>query len=73
MTRPLNLTVMYCFVDDEPRLKPVSEHAESLASLMRVSAFTAAELAFARKHLGANVVIKVPPAPDLDSLLGSTT
>ena len=70
---PLNLTVMQRYTDGQTLLYPESPHAKALAELMEVDTFTPAELAHARKHLGANVVIKVPAAPQLEALLGSTT
>lgn len=70
---PMNLTVMRRHAYGQPLLYPESPHAKALAELMRVKTLTPEQLAFARKHLGANIVIKVPSAPDLDSLLGSTT
>ncbi len=70
---PLNLTVMQRHAYGGLRFYPESPHAKALADLMQVKTFTPEQLASARKHLGANVVIKVPPAPALDSLLGGTT
>jgi hypothetical protein len=70
---PLNLTVMQRHAYGQTLLYPESPHAKALAELMQVKTLTPGQLAHARKHLGANVVIKVPSAPDLDSLLGSKT
>ena len=70
---PLNLTVMQRHVYGQTLLYPDSPHAKALADLMRVKTFTPEQLASARKYLGANVVIKVPAAPQLEALLGGTT
>lgn len=66
---PLNLTIMQRHTYGQTLLYPESPHAKALAELMQVTTFTPKQLAFARKHLGANVVIKVPLAPTLEALL----